>query len=372
MNPKKRRKFLKQGAAALTSGAILSACGGSEKNVSTEFANVNFTKTHKWRMVTTWPPNFPVMGEGCNLLADWINEASGGRLEVTVYGGGELIPALESFEAVSNGVAQLGHGAGYYWSGKIAAATFFATVPFGMNAQQMNAWIMNAGGLELWEELYAPYNLIPMPAGNTGVQMGGWFNKEINSIEDLEGLKMRIPGIGGKVMSRAGASAMNVAGGEIYTNLERGVIDATEWIGPYNDFIMGYHQVADYYYYPGWHEPGTVLELLVNKEQYESLGSDLQAIVRTASYRLNGWMLSEFEARNNEYLQKLLVDEKVQLRPFPKEVLDTLRSHTDDIVGEIIANDPKAQKIFAAYDKFRKEVSNWSEISEKFYYEHLS
>ena len=197
-------------------------------------------------MVTTWPPNFPILGEGCKLMADWVEKMSGGRLKIQVFGGGELVPPLEAFDAVSSGSVELANGASYYWAGKVPSAQFFATVPFGMNAQQMNGWILSGGGQELWDEVYAPFNVKGYPAGNTGVQMGGWFNKEINSLDDLKGLKMRIPGLGGKVINKAGATAVNVAGGEIYTNLERGVIDATEWIGPFHDYKMGFHKIAKY------------------------------------------------------------------------------------------------------------------------------
>src|SRR5690606_14679795 len=218
-------------------------------------------------MTTTWPPNFPILGEGCKLVAEWIRQMSGGRMEIEVYGGGELIPALEAFDAVSNGAIEMGSGAAYYWSGKVPAAQFFASVPFGMNAQQVNSWLISGGGMALWEKNYAKYNLIPFPCGNTGVQMGGWFRKEINSMADIQGLKMRIPGLGGKVLDRAGGTAVLSPGSELYTNLERGVIDATEWVGPYHDYIMGFHEVASHYYYPGWHEVGTTFEKFVNKSK---------------------------------------------------------------------------------------------------------
>ena len=197
-----------------------------------------------------------------------------------MYGAGELVPAFEVFDAVSRGTAEMGHGAAYYWKGKSEAAQFFAAVPFGMNAQEMNAWFYYGGGLELWREIYAPFGLMPAPAGNTGVQMGGWFNKEINRLDDLKGLKMRIPGLGGEVLRRAGGTPVNLPGGEIFTALQTGAIDATEWVGPYNDLAFGLHKAAKYYYYPGWHEPGTTLEAIVNKQAFDALPKDLQSIVR--------------------------------------------------------------------------------------------
>ena len=187
---------------------------------------------HKWKMVTTWPKNFPGLGTGANKLAELIGEMSGGRITVKVYGAKELVPAFEVFDAVSRGTAEMGHGAAYYWKGKSEAAQFFSTVPFGMTAQEMNGWLYYGGGLELWTELYAGFDLVPAPAGNTGVQMGGWFNKEINSVDDLKGLKMRIPGLGGEVLKRAGGTPVNLPGGELFTSLQSGAIDATEWVGP--------------------------------------------------------------------------------------------------------------------------------------------
>ncbi len=351
----KRRDFIKK--AALTAGIL-----------SFNPPAIHARKRFRARMVTTWPPNFPVIGEGANLLARWIEEMSGGRLRIRVYGGGELVPPLEAFDAVSQGLVEMGHGASYYWAGKVPAAQFFAAVPFGMNAQQMNAWIYRGGGLELWEEVYRPFNLIPMPAGNTGVQMGGWFNKEIRSVSDLKGLKMRIPGLGGKVISKAGGAAILSPGGEIYTNLERGVIDATEWVGPYHDYLMGFYKIAKYYYYPGWHEPGTVLELFINRNFYQSLPKDLQEIIRTAAYRANLWMLSEFESKNNTYLKKLVDEHNVKLKRFPEDVLKTFKRYTKEVIEELVSRDPLSRKVYLSFQGFKKDVSQWARISEMAYY----
>lgn len=363
-----RKDFLKKGGAALAGGAILTACGSDTATTQTDSSSSRSDETFEWNMVTTWPPNFPVLGEGCNLFAQWVEEMSGGRLKVKVYGGGELVPALEVFDAVRSGTAQLGNGAAYYWAGKVPAAQFFASVPFGMNAQQMNAWLLEGGGQELWDEVYAPFNLKAFPGGNTGVQMGGWFNKEINTVADLQGLKMRIPGLGGKVITKAGASAINVAGGEIYTNLERGVIDATEWIGPYHDYKMGFHKIAKYYYYPGWHEPGSTLETIVNKQAYEALPTDLQEIIRTASLRQNHWVLSSFEAQNNQYLKKLVEEEGVQLRAFPREVISELRRLTEEVITEQTTNDPQSQRVYTAYRTFQQSAQEWAQVTERIVY----
>ncbi|GJM30233.1 MAG: C4-dicarboxylate ABC transporter [Cyclobacteriaceae bacterium] len=372
MNTHSRRKFLRKSSLALAAGTggLAAACQGAEKEkISAPY--LNFNNSYEWKITTTWPPNFPVLGEGCNLLARWIDEMSGGRLKVKVYGGGELIPPLESFEAVSNGAIEMGHGGAYYWAGKTPASQFFSTVPFGMNVNQINAWIISGGGRELWEELYHQFDLLPILCGNTGVQMGGWFNREINSIQDLQGLKMRMPGLGGKVLARAGGTALLVAGGEIYTNLERGVIDATEWIGPYHDYLMGFHQIAKYYYYPGWHEPGSALELIVNKSKYLSLPSDLQAIIQAAAARSNSWVMAEFNSKNATYLDKIISEGEVSLKSFPDQVLETLRGYTEEVLAELASENDDCRKIFDSFDKFRKGIAHWSTISEKNYYEKL-
>jgi len=372
----KRKDFIKTSLLTAATG-LIAACttdgpgtiGGGEE-VSTG-PNIITNKKYRWKMVTTWPPKFPVLGESADLFAKWVKEMSGGRLEIQVYGGGELVPPLEAFDAVSGGTADIGSGAAYYWAGKEAAAQFFAAVPFGMNAQQISAWIISGGGLELWRELYAPYNLVPFAGGNTGVQMGGWFNREINSIEDLKGLKMRIPGLGGKVLAKAGGAAILVAGGEIYTSLERGVIDATEWIGPYHDYKMGFHKIAKYYYTPGWHETGSLLEFFVNKQRLESLPLDLQAIVEAAAFRAHSWVLAEFDAQNGIFLEKLIKEEKVEVRNYPQEVLGKLREYTKLTLEEITANDPKSKKIYEAYRKFHNRINGWSKITEQAYYNNI-
>ncbi len=373
MPKKSRRKFIEKGllASAIMPAAGLISCT-ENKNETSSGPYINYNNTYKWKMTTTWPPNFPVVGQGCKLLAEWVKKMSGGRMEITVFGGGELIPALEGFDAVSNGAVEMNHGAAYYWAGKLSASPFFAAVPFGMNAQQMGSWIISGGGQQLWEELYEPYDIQPIICGNTGVQMGGWFNKKINTLEDLKGLKMRIPGLGGKVLAKAGGTPMLVSGGEIYTNLERGVLDATEWIGPYHDYSMGFHQVSQYYYYPGWHEPGPALEMLVNQSKFQSLPTDLQEIVKTACYRLNRWMMAEFDAKNGFYLKKLVEEEGVQLVKFPDEVINALKEKTTEMLNELAAEDESVRKVYTAYSKFKKEVADWMNVSERIYYNSLT
>jgi TRAP-type mannitol/chloroaromatic compound transport system substrate-binding protein len=363
MQDPSRASFLRR-LAALVVGTSIAGLGCREDKAK-RTAPASTKAAIRWRMVTTWPPGFPVLGEGCQLMADWVREMSGGELDIQVYGAGELIPGMEVFDAVSSGTAQMGSGAAYYWAGKLPAAQYFGAVPFGMNAQQLNAWLYAGGGLQLWEELYAPFDLLPMPGGNTGVQMGGWFNREIRTIEDLKGLKMRIPGLGGKVLSKAGGTAVLSSGNEIYTNLERGVIDATEWIGPYHDYRMGFHEITRYYYYPGWHEPGSVLELLFHRPTFEAMPGHLQAILRAAAARMHGWIIATFDARNGEYLRRLRELKNLEIRPFPEEVLDILREKTLEVLEELRDTDPLALKVHDAYFRFFEEVKTWTDISER-------
>jgi len=315
-------------------------------------------------MVTTWPKNFPGLGTGANALAELIGEMSGGRIRIKVYGASELVPAFEVFDAVSRGTVQMGHGAAYYWKGKSEAAQFFSSIPFGMTAQEMNGWLYHGGGLELWTELYAPFGLVPAAAGNTGVQMGGWFNKEINSVADLQGLKMRIPGLGGEVLKRAGGTPVNLPGGELFTSLQSGAIDATEWVGPYNDLAFGLYKAAKYYYYPGFHEPGTTLEAIVNKVALEGLSADLQSIVLNACKVVNLDMLAEYTARNPAALETLLKQHAVDMRPYPDDVIAKLRTLSEEVVAEIAQKDELSQKVFASYQKFLSQAREWTRISE--------
>ena len=353
-----RRKFLAgAGATAVVAGA--STVG---------MKNASAAKKIKWKMVTTWPKNFPGLGTGANTLARLIGEMSGGRLTVKVYGAGELVPAFEIFDAVSHGTAQMGHGAAYYWKGKSEAAQFFAAVPFGLTAQEMNSWLYHGGGMALWQEVYKPFGLIPAAAGNTGVQMGGWFNKEINSVGDLKGLKMRIPGLGGEVLRRAGGTPVSLPGGEIFTSLKSGAIDATEWVGPYNDLAFGLHKAAKNYYYPGWHEPGTTLECFINEKAFNELPKDLQSIVMQACRIANQDMLAEYTARNNDALHTLSTKHKVNVTRFPDDVLKKLRELSDEVVREVAAKDKMSGKVFDSFNKFRSQVIAWHDVSERAYF----
>ncbi|WP_028303109.1 TRAP transporter substrate-binding protein [Oceanospirillum maris] len=361
----KRREFvtaLGVGAA----GAVLAGCSGTESGSEEKKASIK-QETIKWKMVTTWPKNFPGLGTAANSLAEKITKMSGGRLEIKVYGAGELVPAFGVFDAVSEGTAQMGHGASYYWKGKAPAAQFFAAVPFGLNAQEIASWIYYGGGLELWKEVYEPFNLIPTAVGNTGVQMAGWFNKEINSVEDLKGLKMRIPGLGGEVINRAGGTAVSLPGSELFTSLQTGAIDATEWVGPYNDKAFGLYKAAKYYYYPGWHEPGTVLEGMLNKQAFEALPQDLQDIVMVATRAANQDMMDEVTYRNAIALKELVEEHGTELRELPADVYQTLRTISEEVVYEEAQKDDLSKRIYESFIKFRDLSEEYQKISEYAY-----
>ncbi|MGD8317305.1 MAG: TRAP transporter substrate-binding protein [Myxococcales bacterium] len=369
-----RRRFLKKAgltaAGAMAATATVVGCKQKTQEGSQGGAGpaVHTNKTYQWKMVTTWPPNLPVLQTGAERFSKRVEEASDGRIKIQVFAAGELVPALSVFDAVSEGTVECGSGAAYYWAGKVPAAQWFAAVPFGFNPQGINAWLYSGGGLSLWEEVYAPFNVVPRPQGNTGVQMGGWFRKEMNTIDDYKGLKMRIPGLGGKVVSKAGGTVVLLPGGEIFTSLERGVIDATEWIGPMHDLRMGFYKAAKYYYYPGWHEPGTTLEVIFNKKNYDALPKDLQQILDAVAAETNVWSLCEFEAGNGAALQTLISDHDVNLVRFPDPLLSDLRKLAKETLEEEADKDQASRKVHEAYKKFKAQVGVWGSVSENPYY----
>ncbi|TPD49536.1 MAG: TRAP transporter substrate-binding protein [Thalassolituus maritimus] len=356
------KRLLVMVAAAL----VLSACN-KDCEPQAGATGAEPAKTFKWKLVTSWPKNFPGLGTAPERFAEQVEQLSGGRLTIKVYGAGELVPALQVFDAVSQGTAEMGHSGAYYWKGKASAAQFFTSVPFGLTAQEMNGWIQYGGGQALWEEVYAPFNLLPLPGGNTGVQMGGWFNKEINSVDDLKGLKMRIPGLGGEVLARAGGTPVTLPGGEIFTSLQTGTIDATEWVGPYNDLAFGLYKVAEHYYYPGWHEPGSMMEFTINKDAFAELPADLQAIVRITAKAINEDMLAEYTTRNQAALIELKEKHGVDVREFPADVLDKLQTLSDEVVAEVAGADPLSQKVYDSYKAYRDQVKAYHAVSEQAY-----
>ena len=341
---------------------ILVSCSNPQDMSSYQDEKVD--KEYNWRLVTSWPKNYPGLGMAPERIADLVEEMSNGQMKITVFGAEEQVPAFGVFDAVSSGSHQMGHSGGYFWKGKVPAAQFFTSVPFGLTADEINAWVNRGGGLELWREIYAPFNIYPIPAGNTGTQMFGWFNKEINSLEDIKGLKMRIPGIGGEVLKEAGGIPVTLPGGELFTALQTGVIDATEWVGPYNDLTFGFHQAAKYYYYPGWHEPGPMLELLINKDAWESLPKHLQVIIETASKAVNQDMLDEYLAKNNQALTELVDVHGVELRKLPDDVIEEFRKISNKILNDLSEEDETIAKVYSSYLKFKKDVSAYHKISE--------
>ena len=348
----------------LTLFIILGITSCTNETTDSETVSIDNDKTYNWRLVTSWPKNYPGLGMAPERIADLVEEMSDGQMTITVYGAEEQVPAFGVFDAVSSGSHQMGHSGGYFWKGKVPAAQFFTSVPFGLTADEINAWVNRGGGLELWREIYEPFNIYPIPAGNTGTQMFGWFNKEINSLEDVKGLKMRIPGIGGEVLKEAGGIPVTLPGGELFTALQTGVIDATEWVGPYNDLTFGFHQAAKYYYYPGWHEPGPMLELIINLDEWNSLPKHLQVIIETATKAVNQDMLDEYLAKNNQALTELVEVHGVELRRLPDDVIEEFRTISDQILEELAQEDESIAKVYNSYKSFKQDVSEYHKISE--------
>lgn len=354
-------------ATAMVAGLLAAACSTEVEEDVAQSAPAAPATTYEWKLVTTWPKNLPALGTAPERLAEIVDAMSSGRLKIKVYAAGELVPPFEVFDAVSQGNAEMGHGAAYYWRGKMPMSAVFATVPFGMTAQEMNAWLHHGGGLELWRELYAPFGVVPLASGNSGVQMAGWFNKEINSVDDIDGLKMRIPGLGGEVFQRAGGVAVAMPGSEIFTALQTGVVDATEWVGPYNDLAFGLQDIAKYYYYPGWHEPGATLEAIVNAEALATLPADLKLMLETATRAINQDVLDEFTARNAAALKTMVEEHGVEVRRLPDDVLERFAELSKEVVAEAAADDELAGRILASYQGFLAEVRDYQAISEQAY-----
>ena len=365
----KRRNFLFTAVSGLLgagigAGAVLSTRKGEDLS-----APMVASGKRDLTMVMTWPKNFPGLGTGAERLADSITAATDGRLTVKLYGAGELVPALESFDAVSQGTADMMHAASYYWVGKSPGFAFFTAVPFGLTAPEANAWLYWGGGQELWDSIAGDFNIKSLPAGNTGVQMGGWFRKEMRTLEDFKGIKMRIPGLAGAVLNNIGGSAVTIPGGEIFNSLQSGTIDATEWVGPWNDRAMGFYKVAKFYYYPGFHEPGSTLECAFNLDTWNSFSASDQALLKGLCAAENANMYAEYMAKNSSALDSLIKDEGVQLRRFSSDIFSGLHKAWTTVLDEKVmsSGDAKAQKIAESYLSFRDEVVGWTKLSEQAY-----
>ncbi len=345
-----RRTFLKSAALA---GAATTLAAPAVAQSSTEMV-----------IVSTWPRDFPGLGLPAQRLAARIGELTDGRLNVQYYAAGERVGAFDAFDEVASGNAQAYIGADYYWKGKHPGWVPFTAVPFGMTSTEIDAWTKYGGGQELWDELADQFGLQNFAAGNTGVQMGGWFNKEINSPDDLKGLKMRIPGLGGDVMAKLGASPVSLPGGQIYENLVSGAIDATEWVGPYNDYFMKFYEAAKYYYWPGMHEPGSMLAMGLNKSWYTGLSKTDQEIIKAACTEENNLTLAETNANNGAYLNRLINDHGVELREFNDDVYDAFGSASAEVIEEARDYDDLSKRIYDSVLEKRDEIGAWTALSD--------
>lgn len=357
--------------AAISRRAVLAA-GGTTAVAAAGFPKPALSQGRRsWKLITAWPKNFPGLGTGAQRIADAITAMSDNRLQVKLYAAGEIVPALETFDAVRSGTAEMGHAAAAYWINKNKSFAFFSVVPGGLVAQEHNAWIDYGGGQALWDEAYGGFGLKGLSAGNTGTQMGGWFNRQITGMADFKGLKMRIPGLAGEVINRAGGVAVNMPGGEIMSSLQSGVVDAVEFAGPWTDLAFGFHKVADYYYGPGFHEPGAALELSINRQAWDDLPDDLKAVVRHAAGAENGRMLSEFSAGNARALESLVTKHGITPRPLPDIVVKTLLDISADVAAETAGDGALNRRIYESWRDFKAKMvalnpfTEWGAIRQR-------
>jgi TRAP-type mannitol/chloroaromatic compound transport system substrate-binding protein len=350
----KRREFLKTagiGAAASTLAAP--AIAQTQPEI-------------RWRMASSFPKSLDTIYGGGEYMAKRVAEMTDNKFQIRVFAAGELVPGLQVLDAVQNGTVEIGHSAGYYYVGKDPTCAFETAIPFGLNARQQHAWWYYGGGKELMQEFYKSYNVIDFPLGNTGAQMGGWFRKEIRTVDDLRGLKFRVGGFAGQVLTKLGVVPQQLAGGDIYPALEKGTIDAAEWVGPYDDEKLGFYKVAKNYYYPGWWEGCAVLNGYVNLDQWQRLPTHYRAIVEAACAEATHWMLAKYDTENTAALRKL-VAAGTQLRPFSREILDACYKATNELYDETAASNPRFKKVYDAWKPFRSEVHAWFRVAEQTY-----
>jgi TRAP-type mannitol/chloroaromatic compound transport system substrate-binding protein len=356
----KRRNFISNTAISATSVTVLSACSRTATTIST---STNTSPTIRWKMATSWPKSLDTIFGGADLVCKRVKEMTNGRFTITPFAAGEIISGLQVLDSVQAGTIECGHTASYYYVGKSPALGFATAVPFGLNAQQQNAWLYHGGGLEAIQKIYSNFNVMNFPAGNTGVQMGGWFKRQIKSVTDLKGLKMRIPGLGGEVMTRLGVNLQVLPGGDIYLALERGVIDAAEWVGPYDDEKLGLNKVAPFYYYPGWWEPGATLDVLVNRKAWDKLPKEYQEIFKTAAYEANIDMLAKYDAVNRQALAKLVAG-GTKLVPYSKEIMQAAQKASFDLYEENARKDATFKQVYEQWNSFREQIVKWNSINE--------
>jgi TRAP-type mannitol/chloroaromatic compound transport system substrate-binding protein len=353
----KRRTFIKGATAAGVATAAVAASNFPKPAIA--------SGVKEWKMVMSWPLNLPGLGTSGQRVARRIGELSEGKIKIKVYGGGELVPAMQVFDAVSKGDAEMYMSAEYYFQGKHKAFNFFTAVPYGMTGSETYSWMRYGGGQELWDKLSAQFNLKGFLGAPTGVQMGGWFRKEINSLDDFNGLKFRMPGIGGEVLRKLGVAVVNLPGGEVFPALQAGTIDGTEWVGPWFDMMLGFHKVAKYYYHPGFHEPGTTGSFNINKGLWDSLTKNEQLLIETviqAEAMIQG---AEFNARNNASLNVLMSKHGVKLRQFSNDILTKLGTLSGEVVAEIGNTDATSKEVYDSYLAFRKQSLSYTKISEQ-------
>ena len=325
-----------------------------------------------WEMATSWPLALDTIFGGAEIFAKRLSEITGGKFTIAPRAAGELVGGTEVLDAVESGALQIGHTASYYYTGKSPATAFGTALPFGLTARQQNAWLYEGGGLQLMQDFYAErFNIIQFPAGNTGAQMGGWYNKEINTPEDFVGLKMRIPGLGGQVYDRLGSTVQVIPGGEIFQALQTGAIDATEWVGPYDDLKLGFHTVTKYYYYPGWWEPGPSLEVQINLDEYNKLPEEYKAAIKSAAVEANMGMLARYDVQNIAALAQIREEAEIELRPFSKEVLDAARDASFSLYDELIQADSDFATIFTPWNDFRTKINEWHGFNEATYLNYI-
>ena len=314
-------------------------------------------------MATSWPKSLDTIFGGAETISKRVSEMTNGRFTITPFAAGEIVPGLQVLDAVQAGTVECGHSPSYYYVGKNPALAFGTSVPFGLTGQQQNAWLYHGGGLEAMQKLYSDFNVINFPAGNTGAQMGGWFKRDIKSVADLKGLKMRIPGLGGEVMTRLGVNVQVLPGGEIYLSLDRGAIDAAEWVGPYDDEKLGLHKAAQFYYYPGWWEPGPTLDVQINQSAWMRLPKEYQEILKTAAMEANLNMLAKYDALNREALQRL-VSGGTKLTPYSPEILQAAQKASLDIFAENAGKDVTFKQIYEQWKGFRDQIYKWNQVNE--------
>jgi TRAP-type mannitol/chloroaromatic compound transport system substrate-binding protein len=355
----RRKFFVKAG------GALAAAAAAPVVDAPYVIAQPRF----QWRMPTMWPPANDVLLGNAQRFGKMVDELTGGRLKIQVFAGGELMPPTGVFDACAQGTVEAFNGGAYYWAGKESAFQWFTSVPFGMNAQGYFAWFHQSDGLKLWEEAYAPFGVVPRPAQSTNPQMTGWFRKKINTIDDLKGLKIRIPGLGGKVYAKAGSAVVLLPPGEIYTALERGTLDATEFVGPHDDLKLGFQNAARYYYYPGWHEATSIAEFSFNKKAYDALPADFRHVLNYASDAIYGLSDAEYFAKNAVAMQRLLTEfkSKVELVKLPDVVIDAARKLSAQVMQEEADKSPMAKKVSASFAKFMTQTAEWAKVEGGYY-----